>query len=71
MSKAFDTIDRSKLVAVLAFFLSPVDVHLITILLADTTLQLRLDTRTFYTFSSNHGPPQGDAFSPLLFIIYL
>ena len=70
-SKEFDTIDCCKLVAVLASFLSPDDVHLIRVLRTDTTLLFCLGTKTFFKFSSNIGTFQEDALSPLLFFMNL
>ena len=69
LSKAFDSIDRHRLLTVLASFLDSEEVQLIKALLSTTTLQLRLNMCYYSTFSSNHGTPQGDALSPLLFVV--
>nr|CCA23568.1 endonucleasereverse transcriptase putative [Albugo laibachii Nc14] len=71
LSKASDTIDRPKLMLVLDSILDPDEVQLIKALLGSTTLQLRLGMKCYSTFASNHGTPQGDALSPLLFVVYL
>ncbi|KAG6623384.1 putative EndonucleaseReverse transcriptase [Phytophthora cinnamomi] len=71
LSRAFDTIDRAKLMDVLRSFLDDDEVRLIQLLLADTTLSLRSGSTTLNPFTSNLGTPQGDSLSPVLFIVYL
>ncbi|KAG6623819.1 putative EndonucleaseReverse transcriptase [Phytophthora cinnamomi] len=71
MSRAFDTIDRAKLMDVLRSFLDDDEVRLIQLLLPDTTLSLRSGSTTLNPFTSNLGTPQGDSLSPVLFIVYL
>ncbi|KAG6611604.1 putative EndonucleaseReverse transcriptase [Phytophthora cinnamomi] len=71
MSRAFDTIDRAKLMDVLRSFLDDDEARLIQLLLADTTLSLRSGSTTLNPFTSNLGTPQGDSLSPVLFIVYL
>ncbi|GMF57083.1 unnamed protein product [Phytophthora fragariaefolia] len=71
LSRAFDTIDRAKLMDVLRSFLDDDEVRLIQLLLADTTLSLRSGSTTLNPFTSNLGTPQGGSLSPVLFIIYL
>ncbi|KAE8912431.1 hypothetical protein PF003_g3837 [Phytophthora fragariae] len=71
LSRAFDTIDRHKLLDVLRTFLSDDDIRLVRLLLANTTLALRSGRRTLDPFVSNTGTPQGDSLSPVLFVVYL
>ena len=71
LSKAFDTIDRHKVLLVIDSILDPDEVQIIKALLGSTTLQLRLGMKCYSTFASNHGTPQGYALSPLLFVVYL
>ncbi|OWZ15492.1 Endonuclease Reverse transcriptase, partial [Phytophthora megakarya] len=71
LSRAFDMIDRAKLVAMLRTFLDDDEVRLIYLLLADTTLSLRSGSATLNPFTSNLGTPQVDSLSPVLFIVYL
>lgn len=44
---------------------------MISILLDDTSFQLRFNQHIFDAFETNTGVPQGDGLSPILFIIYL
>ena len=73
MSRAFDTIDRTKLLSVLESVpgLSDDDRRLIRILLANTSIRVFFNGHETYPFVSNIGSPQGDGLSPILFAIYL
>ena len=71
MSKAFDTVDRGQLFRDLSDFLEEDELHMISILLKDVTLQVRIGKHTGPEFITNVGVPQGDCLSPVLFTIYL
>ena len=73
MSRAFDTIDRSKLLGMLESIsgLTEDDRRLIRVMLANTSLQVGFNGFLTAPFFSNIGSPQGDGLSPLLFAIYL
>lgn len=73
MSKAFDTIQRGKLLWILetAVGLSQTEVRLIRTLLAGTTLRVKVSGRLGKKFPTTLGIPQGDALSPILFVVYL
>ncbi|EGZ20470.1 hypothetical protein PHYSODRAFT_376366, partial [Phytophthora sojae] len=57
-SRAFDTIDRAKLLKVLQQFLHDDEIRLIRLLLSDTTLSLRIGHQILQPFGSNTGTPQ-------------
>ena len=73
MSRAFDTIDRVKLLGILDGIsgLTDDDRRLIRVLLANTSLQVEFNGVLTEPFASNIGSPQGDGLSPILFAIYL
>ena len=71
LTKAFDNVDRSKLLSILKSILSPDELHMIYILLNNTKLQIRYDGELGETFTSDVGVPQGDGLSPILFTLYL
>ena len=73
MSRAFDTINRSKLLNILGMIqgVGGDELRLIRILLSNTSLRVRFNGIITEPFSSNVGSPQGDALSPILFAIYL
>lgn len=73
MSKAFDTIIREKLMEILAG-MDGVDestLRIIRVLLAGTSLRVKIGSHRGRRFVTIMGSPQGDALSPVLFIIYL
>ncbi len=71
MSRAFDTIKRSKILHVLqeAGCVKD-DLRLVRLLLADTKLRVRIKTVHSAEFETSLGSPQGDL-SPVLFTCYL
>ena len=73
MSRAFDTIDRSKLMSILDTVpgLTDDDRRLVRVLLANTSISVHVNGITTTPFISTIGSPQGDALSPILFAIYL
>jgi len=71
LSKAFDTVNRSKLMAVLGTFLNTDEVRIIQMLLTNTNLRTRIGQHIGDVFSTTTGTPQGDSLSPVLFIVYL
>ena len=73
MSRAFDTIDRAKLMSILNDVpgLTDDDRRLIRVLLANTSLQVEFNGVMTNPFVSTIGSPQGDGLSPILFAIYL
>lgn len=73
LSRAFDTIDREKLMEIVEHsdWATPDDLRLIRLLLANTSLQVRVSHYFSAPFQTNIGTPQGDCLSPVLFIIYL
>lgn len=70
LSSAFDTVDRKKLLDVVKTFLDQDHVKLIRLLLSNTSLELSSGQETT-TINTILGSPQGDSFSPRLFIVYL
>ena len=71
MSKAFDTINRAKLLDVMSSFLGRNEVHMIQHLLYGTTISVRMCSSTSKAFHTTIGTPQGDSLSPVLFVCYL
>ena len=62
---------RDKLLDILQTFLGESEMRIIRLLLADTSLELRLSTGECHAFATSIGTPQGDSLSPVLFTIYL
>ena len=71
LSKAFDNVNRNKLLQILKELLNPDELHMISILLKDTKLQIRYEGELGEEFKSDIGVPQGDGLSPILFTLYL
>jgi len=73
MSRAFDTINRAKLMRILRedVKLDEDALRLIQSLLADTNLKVKLGQFLSSAFQTTIGTPQGDGLSPILFAIYL
>ena len=72
MSAAFDTIDRNKLLNIIATIVNEDELRIIRFLLSNTKIKTRINGATkTNTFISNVGTPQGDSLSPVLFIVYL
>ena len=72
LSKAFDCLDREILMRILENIgITEDDLRIITFLLAETKLQVKIGQDKGETFSTTIGTPQGDALSPVLFLVYL
>ena len=71
MSRAFDTIDRGKLLNDLSDILEPDELHLVKLLLIDVKIQVKHNDCIGKTFTPDIGSPQGDCASPIWFIFYL
>ena len=71
MSKAFDSVDRGKLLRQLNDIIEEDELHIIKILVEDVVLQVRNRETVGEKFVTNLGVPQGDCLSPMLFILYL
>ncbi|XP_029654603.1 uncharacterized protein LOC115228070 [Octopus sinensis] len=71
MSKAFDSINRSKLLIVLKNIIDEDSLRMIHMLLSETQLFVRIGPKESRLFPTNFGTPQGDTLSPILFIVYL
>ena len=73
MSKAFDSIQRSKLLWILehGVKLGTTELRLIRTLLAETSLKVKVAGKLGNSFPTLLGIPQGDALSPVLFVVYL
>jgi hypothetical protein len=73
LSKAFDCLRRDKLMDILEQrgIGSASDRKLIRFLLTETTLKVRVGRTVGEAFGTSVGTPQGDALSPVLFLVYL
>jgi len=71
LSKAFDCINRTKLLEAITPLISNSDLRILTYLMSHTSLQARIQGHLGEKFDTTIGTPQGDALSPLLFIFYL
>ena len=73
LTKAFDTVDRLLLLKVLRDegIAGPDELHIISLLLKNIKLRVRINGYCGDSFSTTRGTPQGDGLSPILFAIYL
>ena len=73
LSKAFDSLHRGKLMDILREHkLATADeLRMIQFLLSKTTLRGKINGELGRVFETHIGTPQGDALSPILFLIYL
>jgi len=72
MSKAFDTVNREKLVNLLQEVVRDEgNMSIIRLLFSNTTLAVKVGKVTGEKFETNCGVPQGDALSPKMFTFYL
>ena len=74
MSKAFDMVQRHRLIEDLALILDQAELHLIKLLVEDVKLKVRVGRETSETsepFKTKMGVSQGDCLSPILFTLYL
>ena len=72
-SKAFDTVNREKLLQVLRSeqIANDDEVRIIRYLMANTTLEVKIESFKSPAFPTTKGIPQGDGLSPVLFTVYL
>jgi len=73
LSKAFDSLDRGTLIQILEEnnLAGEDELRIISYLLSETTLRVKVGSNISETFKTSIGTPQGDALSPILFLIYL
>ena len=73
LSKAFDCLDREELLRIFEVEVGATqdEMRILRVLLANTSLRVRISKETGASFTTTIGTPQGDALSPLLFLIYL
>jgi len=73
LSKAFDSLDRGLLIQILEDngLAGDDELRIISYLLAETTLRVKVGSSIGEQFKTTIGTPQGDALSPILFLIYL
>lgn len=71
LSRAFDTIDRDKLLEEMQTIVDEDCWRMTHALLNKTTLVVRIKSSLSKAFETNIGTPQGDALSPVLFTLYL
>ena len=70
MSSSFDTIYRHKMFKKVEEFLDEDDLPILNMLIAETTLEVKVENAQATTFESNIGSPQGDSISGPLFTLY-
>ena len=70
MSSAFDTIYRDKMFKKAEEFLDEDDLPILNMLIAETTLEVKVENAQATTFESNIGSPQGDSISGPIFTLY-
>ena len=68
--KAFDSINREILIEKLRAILIEDEIRMVTYLLSNTKLSIRINGEYSLPFETTIGTPQGDALSTLLFIFY-
>ena len=71
MSRAFDTVNRTKLLEIIKSITSESNFRLAQKLITTTPLQARIKNELSSPFTTSMGVPQGDSFSPVAFTIYL
>ena len=71
MSRAFDTVNRQKLLSTLDNIVDEDELRIIRFLLSNTKLIIKSKSNIDVHFQSNQGVPQGDSLSPVLFTVYL
>ena len=71
MSKAFDTVDRNKLMNQLEELLNAYEMRMMHLLIADVELFVRMGNEMGDNIRTNIGVAQGDCLSAFLFIFYL
>ena len=71
LSKAFDSVVRSKLLNLCASFMIDDELRMLRILLTETTLAIRAGQTVGSIFETLMGIPQGGGLSPVFFILYL
>ena len=72
MSKAFDNVNRQKLIEILEEVIpNKGNLHIIKVLMSNTTLAVKKGKSIGNNFNTNIGVPQGDGLSPKFFTFYL
>ena len=71
MSKAFDTVSRPKLLKDLSNILNEDELHMMSILIKDVTLTVKVGNNIGSEIQTEIGIAQGDCLSAVLFIFYL
>ena len=71
ISKAFDTVDRSKLMEILKNILTPSELHMIYLVINDVILNVKIGDKVGADILTAIGICQNDCLSALLFILYL
>ena len=71
MSKAFDTVSRMKLLNDLKHILEPDEYHMLSILILDVRLKVKVGDQEGEEIITEVGIAQGDCLSAILFILYL
>ena len=71
MSSAFDTIHRDQIISIAQKILQEDEMRMLHLLLADTTLEVKIEKATGKVFESNIGSPQGDCISGPMFTLVL
>ena len=71
MSKAFDTVNRSKLMEILKNILTPSELHMIYLVINDVILNVKIGDKVGADILTAIGICQGDCLSALLFMLYL
>ena len=71
MPKAFDTVNRKLLLDQLDKISEPDEIFLLSVLINETTLQIKVDKHLSEKIQTNTGIIHGDCLSATLFLVYL